>query len=297
MARSRSTRHSTPLGVRIGAPLALGALLLLAWHLVAAANTVPRTLLPAPGSVWARLMHDMITGDLLSHTAVTIWEAILGCVVATLIALPVGYLVARGGLAEAAISPYLAASQAIPAVALAPLLVIWVGYGLTPIVLLCALIVFFPLLLSTVLGLRSIDHEIVEAAELDGASGWHMIRYIEAPLSRASLLSGIRNGFTLSVTGAVVGEFVMGGTGLGLVVSVQSASADTTGLFSTLIVLCTLATVIYLGLIGVEQLTDPYRIPRHARHGVVAEAEPDLRLISSPLVSSSTHSTPKELVA
>lgn len=296
MASSRFTRHPAPTGVRIGAPLVVGALLLLAWHAVVSTHTVPLTLLPTPGSVWSRLVHDIVHGELLARTATTIWEAVLGCIVATVFALPVGYLVARVRLAEAAISPYLAASQAIPAVALAPLLVIWVGYGLTPIVLLCSLIVFFPLLLSTVLGLRSIDHEVVEAAELDGASGWRMIRYIEAPLSRAALLSGVRNGFTLSVTGAVVGEFVMGGTGLGLVVSMQSASADTTGLFSTLIVLCVLAMVIYLGLIAVERLTDPYRVPR-AAHPVPLETAPDLRLVAATQAHQSHTSAQKELVA
>ncbi|MGX8776358.1 hypothetical protein ACWPM6_05820 [Propionibacterium freudenreichii] len=105
MASSRFTRHPAPTGVRIGAPLVVGALLLLAWHAVVSTHSVPLTLLPTPGSVWSRLVHDIVHGELLARTATTIWEAVLGCIVATVFALPVGYLVARVRLAEAAISP------------------------------------------------------------------------------------------------------------------------------------------------------------------------------------------------
>lgn len=278
MGTVRAGHHRATIGMRIVAPIIIGALFLSLWHFVAANGSVPANLLPAPSSVVHRLSHDLWRGQLVGRTAITIWESILGCLTATVFALPMGYLIARARLAEAAFSPYLAASQAIPAIAIAPLLVIWVGYGLLPIVLLCALIVFFPLLLATVLGLRSIDHDVIEAAELDGAAGCRMLIYIQAPLARAALLSGVRNGFTLSVTGAVVGEFVMGGEGLGLVLSTQAATADTTGLFSTLIVLCVLAMIIYLGLVILEKRTDPYRVPRHAR-GVVPEKEMALRLI------------------
>jgi len=295
MTSSRSIQRHTPLGLRLAAPVVLLVVLLALWQLVVSSGSVPASLLPAPGKVWHRLVLDLGRGPLLGATLTTIWEAVLGCLVATCVALPIGYLIARVRVAEAALSPFLAASQAIPAVALAPLLVIWVGYGLTPIVLLCALLVFFPLLLATVLGLRSIDTDIVEAAELDGASGWRMVRYIEAPLSRAALLTGIRNGFTLSVTGAVVGEFVMGGTGLGQIVSVESQSADTTGLFATLIMLCALATAIYLGLLGLERLTDPQGLVRSDR-GIGNDDEgPELhRVTAEPVAITSTH---KELVA
>lgn len=242
--------------------MTLGAVVLAIWQLLATSGRIPAALLPTPHSVGVRLVQDLAQRTLLGPTAVTVGEAVLGCMVATVVALPLGYLIAGSHLAQAALFPYLAASQAIPAVALAPLLVIWVGYGLIPIALLCSLIVFFPLVLSTVLGIRGIDPDVVEAAQLDGASGWSMVWAIEAPLARPVLLTGIRNGFTLSITGAVVGEFVMGGKGLGMVVSVETTSADTTGLFATLIVLCVLAVAVHQALVLVEHLTDPYRLPR-----------------------------------
>ena len=244
--------------MRIVAPLVLGLVGLAAWQLIVLAGGIPVSILPPPTGVLARLGQELRTGDLLTRTAITIWEAILGCVLAVCIGLPTGYLVGRHKLADIAVSPYLAASQAIPAVAVAPLLVIWVGYGLTPIVLLCALLVFFPVVLATRLGLHSMDKDVLEAAQLDGASGWQRLTHIEWPLALPTVLTGVRNGFTLSVTGAVVGELVMGGQGLGMVLSAFSATTDTTGLFATLVVLCALAVAIYLAILGVEKATDPF---------------------------------------
>lgn len=248
IARHRRTRR-----VVLTTPVILGVVVLVVWEAVARAGVVPTFFLPAPSTVASRLWADVTGGQLLGYTAVTLTEALLGSVLGTAVALPLGYLIARNRWAAAGLQPYVAASQAMPAVALAPLLVIWVGYGLLPIVLLCALLVFFPILLATVLGVRTLDPEVLDAARLDGASGWAMLRLIELPLAMPSLLSGLRNGFTLSVTGAVVGEFVMGGEGLGMVLSVQSSSADTTGLFATLTVLAGLAVGMYALLRLVER--------------------------------------------
>jgi len=253
--------HQAPVS-RLGhvvAPLVVVVAVLVIWQLVAAADVWPSTMLPAPTEVAQRLGHDWTASNLPLRTWIPLGEALVGCVVAAVIALPLGYLLARWPLAEAAASPLIAASQAVPAVAIAPLLVVWVGYGTIPVVLLCALMVFFPMALATVLGLRQIDHELLWAAALDGAHGWSLLWHLEWPLARKPILMGLRTGFTLSITGAVVGEFVMGGRGLGMVVSVESSGSDTTGLFATIIVLCLLAVAIYLIIWAVEVLTDPLR--------------------------------------
>ncbi|MFC4555131.1 ABC transporter permease [Georgenia faecalis] len=252
LARTLARRRRTHRLV-LASPVLLGAAVLAVWEVVARTGLVPAFFLPAPTAVLARLWLELREGGLLGYTAVTALEALLGSLLGTLVALPLGYLVARNRWAAAALQPYIAASQALPAVAVAPLLVIWVGYGLLPVVLLCALLVFFPILLATVLGLRTLDPEIVDAARMDGAAGLAMLRHIEVPLAMPSLLTGLRNGFTLSITGAVVGELVMGGQGLGLVLAVQSDSADTTGLFATLAVLAALAVAMYTVLRGVER--------------------------------------------
>jgi len=116
------------------------------------------------------------------------------------------------------------------------------------------------MVLSTVLGLRSIDRDVLDAARGDGADPRRLARWIEWPLALPATLTGIRNGFTLSITGSVVGELVMGGNGLGQLLAVQSQSSDTTGLFTTLIVLMTLAIVIFLAMTAIEWLANPFRV-------------------------------------
>lgn len=271
---NHTERSRLRLSVRLFAPVLLGVVVLVAWQAVTGSGTVPATLLPAPGDVLARFGADLASGSLLAYAGATIVEALLGCLFAAALALPLGYAIARAATIEAALSPYLAASQAIPAVAIAPLLVIWVGYGLVPIMVLCALLVFFPVVLATVLGLRTIDNEVLEAAQLDGASGLSMLRFIEWPLALPAVLTGLRNGFTLSVTGAVVGELVMGGEGLGMVLSVQSAAVDTVGLFATLVMLCLIAVVIYLAMIAIEWFTNPLRPVRAPAAAGDSVAEP-----------------------
>ncbi|WBO69781.1 riboflavin ABC transporter permease RibX [Streptomyces camelliae] len=172
-------------------------------------------------------------------------ESAAGSALGVTVALPLAHVIARSRVAAAALQPYVAASQAVPAVALAPLLALWLGYGLLPVAVLCALLVFFPIVVSTLVGLRSIDPDIMNAARVDGVSRLQMLRYIEWPLALPGTLAGVRAGVTLSITGAVVGEFVVGGDGLGQLLTVERSAADTVGMFATLLVLTTLAACLY----------------------------------------------------
>src|SRR5690606_5909169 len=129
--------------------------------------------------------------------------------------------------------------------------------GLLPIVLLCALLAFFPILLATVLGMRTLDPEVVVAARLAGAHGWTMLRHIQVPIVLPRLLTGLRNRLTLAAPGADARELGLGGQGLGMVLSVQATSADPTGLFATLTVLSALAIAMYPLLRAVERVAVP----------------------------------------
>ncbi len=250
--RVRSTRFA-----RVIAPITVGLIGLALWQIICLTQTVPASLLPSPAQVGQRLIYDLAHTEILSRTWTTVLEAMIGCVIATVIAIPLGYVMSRWSVAEAAFSPYIAASQVIPAIAIAPLLVIWVGYGLRPIVILCSIIVFFPVVLSSRLGFSSVDKELTEACQLDGATRLQILLHLQGPLALSAILTGLRNGFTLSITAAVFGEFVMGGKGLGLVISTQTNNIDTAGLFSTITVLCVLAIVVYLGLVLIETVTNP----------------------------------------
>ncbi|UFU08287.1 ABC transporter permease [Ruania halotolerans] len=238
-------------GTSVVAPVVLGAAGLLLWELIAGVTS--SRVLPAPTALLQRLIAEFRDGDILTYAGTTLTESLLGCLIALVVALPLGYLIARSRAASAALGPYLAATQAIPAVALAPLIVLWFGYGLLPVALLCALLVFFPIVVNTALGLAGLDEDILGAAQLDGAGRWRMLLHIEAPLAMPSVLAGVRNGFVLSITGAVVGEFVMGGQGLGLLLSIYRDRSDTTGMFATLIVLAACAVGFYLLVRALER--------------------------------------------
>ncbi len=235
------------------APLALGAVLLAVWELVAAYGGLPAFLLPGPVDVATRLV-GMLGGPVVwPYVALTLAEALGGCALGAAVALPLAVLIHRSRWVGAAVTPFLGATQAIPAIALAPLLVLWVGYGLTAIVALCSLMVFFPILISSVVGLTHVPHEVVDAARIDGAGSWDLLRHVEAPLALPNVLAGLRNGFTLSVTGAVVGEMVMGGEGLGTLLTLQRDAVDTAGMVAVIVMLCAIAASAYTLLLVVER--------------------------------------------
>lgn len=246
--------HGSRRSSRIGAPVILAVVLLLGWEGIVRGGNVSENFLPAPSSLAVRLWHELTVGPLLSHAGVTLVEALYGSLIAVLIAVPLGYLIARVGWIDLAVTPYVTASQAIPAVAVAPLLVLWMGYGLFPISLLCAIVAFFPMLITTVLGVRHLPRDVLEAARLDGASWWQSLIWVEAPLAMPSVLAGLRAGTALSVTGAVVGEFTMGGQGLGMLMTLFRDANDTEGMFVTLLMLTGMAVALFTVIRVLEAL-------------------------------------------
>jgi NitT/TauT family transport system permease protein len=226
-------------------PALLGLLLLAAWQITVQAGLVSEFLLPAPAEVLRSFWGSFTDGALLGYTRVTLIESLAGCALGALVALPLAYAIVHSRLVASTVQPYLAASQAVPAIAIAPLIALWLGYGLTPVIALCALIVFFPLVITTMLGLRTLDPDILDAARVEGAGGWALLWHIEFPLALPAILAGLRTSLTLSITGAVVGEFVVGGNGLGELLIVDRSYADAAGVFATLLMLALLAAVLY----------------------------------------------------
>ena len=244
----------------VAAPVVAVVAVFVVWWALAAFTHISPTFLPTPGRVLLRLAHDVFQTGFLTDVGATLGLAALGCVVGAGVALPVGYAIASWRLVGAALTPLIAASQALPAVAIAPLLALWAGYGLASKVALCGLMVFFPMLLNTVLGLRQVDREVLESAYLDGAHGLTLLAFIQAPLARRAVMTGLRGGFTLSITGAVVGEFVIGGSrGMGRLIAVAANMNDTVGLFADVLVLGALAIAVYAAMVGLEAVTDPTR--------------------------------------
>lgn len=238
--------HGMERFVAIAPPLVLAVIVLISWYTSTVFGHVNSLILPKPGDVLASLVDGFSSGLLLNNALVTIEESVLGFLLALAIALPLGYGLAKSRLFASAVQPYLSAGQAVPAIVIAPLLVIWIGYGLLPITILCMLVVLFPMVITIAFGVQTIDQTLTDAARVEGAHGWSLLLSIEFPLALPAIIAAIRTGLTLSITGAVVGEFVMsGGQGLGSLVVQAGNQFNTALLFATVIVLAVLAALYY----------------------------------------------------
>ena len=246
IGRVRRTQAATQRVLLVVPPIVLAVFILLGWYVSTASGSVPSFILPTPADVLSSLFDGLRSGLFLSNALVTVQESLLGFCLAVIVALPTGYGIAKSRLFAASVQPYLAAGQAIPAIVIAPLLVLWLGYGVLPIIILCMLIVLFPMVITTVLGVQTIDHTLTDAARVEGASGWQMLLHIEFPLALPGILAAVRTGLTLSITGALVGEFVLSGNlGLGSLVLQAKNQFNMPLMFATLIILAALAALYY----------------------------------------------------
>jgi NitT/TauT family transport system permease protein len=245
-------------GRRVGVNIAIGmlmlALLVGVWWAVAVLGNYPPYILPTPPAVAERLWSTLLDGTLITDFGATILEAGLGFLLASVVGIGLGYPIAHSRLLERLLSPYIAISQGLPVVAIAPLLIIWIRDDLARKVIIVALIVFFPILVNTIVGLRSIDRSMYEVARISGASTFQTIRYVELPLSLRTLLGGVRLGLTLSITGAVIGELIAPRSGLGFLLVQGQNLFDTRLIFVGLVSLAFLAMLAYIGVTILERV-------------------------------------------
>jgi len=156
-----------------------------------------------------------------------------------------GYALAKSPTAERLLAPYIVASQSVPTVAIAPLLVIWFGPGMFSKILVAALIVFFPVLVNSIVGVRSVPEELKDLMRSLRATRWQVFAKLEAPAAMPVILGGLKIGATLSVIGAVVGEFVGSDAGLGFLINVGRGQYDTALVFVAILVLVVMALGLY----------------------------------------------------
>ena len=218
---------------------------LLIWEALVRTLALPAFILPAPQQVGERFLAALQDGTLARHTSATLLEVLLGLSAGITAAIILGYLLAKSRLFEQALSPFLVASQAIPIVAIAPLLIIWFGPGIFSKILICALIVFFPVLVNTVVGLRAVPSTLHDLMRSMRATPYQTLRYLELPAALPIFLGGLRIGATLSVIGAVVGELVGANRGLGFLINVGRGQYDTALVFAAVFTLIALALLLY----------------------------------------------------
>jgi NitT/TauT family transport system permease protein len=234
--------------------VAAAVIFVVAWKAIVVIGSYPPFVLPAPEVVAARFIEAWADGTMTPHALTTLTEVLVGFAVGASLAVIVGYLLARSPLAERLLSPYLVAAQATPILALAPLLVLWLGTGLLPKVVICALIVFFPVAVATMVGIRSIDGRLLELGHSLRATRWQVFRHLEVPAALPQILGGMRVGVTLAVVGAIVGEWAGADRGLGVLVNVARGSLfDFPLMFATLLTIAAIAVVLYLFVVLVER--------------------------------------------
>jgi NitT/TauT family transport system permease protein len=214
----------------------------------------PVFILPPPETVVARFIGAWLDGTIASHAAATLVEIGLGFALGAASAVLAGYVLARSRLAERVLSPYIVAAQATPILALAPVLVLWFGPGLTARVVVCGLIVFFPIAVATMVGIRAVDESLLELARSLRATRAQVLTTLEIPAALPSIFGGLRVGVTLAVVGAIVAEWAGADRGLGVLVNLARGSLfDIPLLFATLLTIALIGIALYLAVVLIER--------------------------------------------
>ena len=228
---------------RIGAALVSLAAFLAVWKLATVVGDYPEYILPAPEAVATEALDAIRSGVLWEHSAVTLLEVILGFASGATVAVVTGIALGKSVVVERVLSPYIVAAQAVPILALAPLFAIWFGGGLLARVVICALIVFFPIAIATMVGIRSTDPRLDEMLRSLGAGPAQRTRMLEIPSALPVIFGGLRVGVTLAVIGAVVAEWAGASVGLGVLINIANQ-----GLFNTPLMFVALAALAIIGL-------------------------------------------------
>jgi NitT/TauT family transport system permease protein len=228
------------------APLLTLGLLLLGWHLITTLKLYPEFLIPTPAQVAAAFTEAAQNGTLWKHTGVTLEEMLVGLALGASIGTVLGYAIARLPILEDLLSPVIVAFQSTPIVAYAPLLIIWFGSGTTSKIVTCAVIVFFPTLLNTIVGIRNVPTEQRDLMRSMSGNFWQTFSKLEVPAALPVLLTGLKTSATLSVIGAVVGEFVSSGEGLGYLVMSARHQYNTPLVYVAVFTMTALALTLYM---------------------------------------------------
>ena len=267
--RRRSWRPSFPVrrtAANLWRPLALVLALLAGWWAVTEAELVAPYILPSPADTWRVTQEN--AAYLAQNTWVTAWETVIGVVIAAIVGVLTAVVMVYSASLEKTVYPLILFAQVIPKIAIAPLFVVWLGFGPSPKILVAVLMAFFPIVISGLAGLRSVDPEILELTSTMGASRFKTFMKIRFPASLPQLMSGLKVAATLAVTGAVVGEFVGANEGLGYVILQANGNLDTAMLFSALIIMSILGIVLF----AIIEIAERLLIPWHASRRTVNSA-------------------------
>jgi NitT/TauT family transport system permease protein len=246
---------------RFGA-LLLFAMLFILWEGAVHLFGIKEYLLPPPSKVWTEFAKrsDLV----LANAWVTTKEMLLGFLVAVVVSVPLALSVSYSRTMENAVYPVIVFLQIIPKIAVAPLFIIWFGFGLTPKVLIVFLLTFFPIVVASIAGFKSADPDIMDFARTTGASAWKMFIRIRLPQALPHIFTGLKVGAALASTAAVVAEFVASDKGLGYLLLQYNGNLDTAMVFAVIVLLSLIGLAVYYAVEIVERFTIPWHVSQQS---------------------------------
>lgn len=233
-------------------PIIATAVLFAVWELWTRFGNISPLLLPAPSRILATAVENFST--IMHMSYVTVYEFALGFLLAVVVGLPLGALIVYSKTTELSIYPLLVAFQTIPKAAIAPILIVWLGTGITSKIFIAFAISFFPIVVDTIIGLRSSQPETIYLIRSMGATPFQVFRYVRFPNALPSIFGGLKVASTLAVIGAIVGEFVSSDKGLGYLVLVANGNLDTRLVFACVLVLTLLGLVFFFLIEALERV-------------------------------------------
>ena len=236
----------------------LFAVLVVAWEMLVRYGEVPFYLVPAPSGVLTALQEGFTEGltsrvGFYLHTYYTLSEALAGFLIGSGSGIILGTLIAQSRFVGKVFLPYIVAFQSLPKVALAPLLIVWFGVGMTSKVVIVAMLTFFPLLVNSIAGFESADRDVLEMMRSFRASRWQIFVKVRFPSALPFIFAGLSMAIVYSLIGAIVGEFIGGRYGLGILITQMSSNMDMQGVFSVFVVLSLIGIVLYLTMRVIER--------------------------------------------
>lgn len=244
-------KHSD-LSVRLASLLLLAALLL-AWEAACRTLRVPALVLPPPSAIALALWKGLASGYFWPHLRTTALELLLGLAAGCTVGFAAGVALAENALARRLLMPYVVTTQVIPKLALAPLFVLWFGFGMTSTIVITALICFFPLLENTLTALRQVPPERLELFRMLGASRAQTLWRLKLPMGLPAILAGLRVAVVQALVGAVVGEFIGASRGLGALIIATQGTMDTSLMFAVLVLISALGLALYQATLLLER--------------------------------------------
>lgn len=245
-------------------PIATVLGVLVFWDLSVKVFEIRSFVLPSPAAVAQSFVDDW--GQLWPNALFTLYEIVAGFLFAVVGGIGLAVAIVSSRLLEKSIYPVLVGLQVVPKIAIAPLFVIWFGFGITPKILIAFLIAFFPMVISTVVGLRSIDVNKLHLARSMGASAFQTFFKIRLPNAMPSIFGGLKLSITAAVIGAIVGEFIGADRGLGRVLLIANGELETELLFSAIIVLSVIGVIMFLTVDILERFVIRWHVSQRIRH-------------------------------